>query len=185
MRARLSIDGAGIVSAGWSNGTIRISATQSNQNVTAGNGGFAFQTLSFSDLNGISFGTSAGSAITASHNALTSQSNQNITAGNGGFAFQTLSFSNLNGISFSTSAGSAIAASHNGLTSQSNQNVTAGNGGFAFQTLSFSNANGFTFATAAGSAISGSYTRNVASNAIQSVGSATGSGTNTITLCRR
>lgn len=45
--------------------------SQSNQNVTAANGGFAFQTLSFSNVNGISFGTSAGSAITASHNALT------------------------------------------------------------------------------------------------------------------
>ena len=46
-------------------------STQSNQNITAANGGFAFQTLSFSNLNGISFGTSAGSAITASHNAIT------------------------------------------------------------------------------------------------------------------
>lgn len=45
--------------------------SQSNQNITADNGGFAFQTLSFSNLNGISFGTSAGSAITASHNGLT------------------------------------------------------------------------------------------------------------------
>ena len=53
--------------------------SQSNQNVTAGNGGFAFQTLSFSNANGISFGTSAGSAITASHNAITSQSNQQIS----------------------------------------------------------------------------------------------------------
>jgi len=39
--------------------------------VTAGNGGFNFQTLSLSNANGISFGTSAGSAITASHNAIT------------------------------------------------------------------------------------------------------------------
>lgn len=53
--------------------------SQSNQNVTAANGGFAFQTLSFSNANGISFGTSAGSAITASHNGLTSQSNQQIS----------------------------------------------------------------------------------------------------------
>jgi hypothetical protein len=45
--------------------------SQSNQNVTAQNGGFAFQTLSLSNANGISFGTSAGSAITASHNAIT------------------------------------------------------------------------------------------------------------------
>ena len=50
---------------------VSLSVTQSNQNVTASNGGFAFQTLSFSNANGISFGTSAGSAITASHNALT------------------------------------------------------------------------------------------------------------------
>lgn len=67
----LSFDGAGIVSAGWSAGSIRISATQSNQAVSANNGSYAFQTLSFSNVNGISFGTSAGSAITASHNALT------------------------------------------------------------------------------------------------------------------
>ena len=52
--------------------------SQSNQNVTAGNGGFAFQTLSFSNANGVSFGTSAGSAITASHNAITSQTNQTL-----------------------------------------------------------------------------------------------------------
>lgn len=38
---------------------------------TAANGGFNFQTLSFSNANGISFGTSAGSAITGSHNAIT------------------------------------------------------------------------------------------------------------------
>lgn len=69
----------GIISAGWSNGSFRVSATQSNQNVTAANGGFAFQTLSFSNVNGISFGTSAGSAITASHNGLTTQTNQQLT----------------------------------------------------------------------------------------------------------
>ena len=45
--------------------------SQSNQAVSAANGSYAFQTLSFSNANGISFGTSAGSAITASHNALT------------------------------------------------------------------------------------------------------------------
>lgn len=40
--------------------------SQSNQNVTAANGGFAFQTLSFSNAQGVSFATSAGSAIVAS-----------------------------------------------------------------------------------------------------------------------
>lgn len=70
----LSINGLGIVTAGFSNGSIDISATQSNQNVTAANGGFAFQTLSFSNVNGVSFGTSAGSAITGSVAAQTNQS---------------------------------------------------------------------------------------------------------------
>lgn len=41
--------------------------SQSNQNVTAANGGFAFQTLSFSNANAFSFGTSAGSAVTGSY----------------------------------------------------------------------------------------------------------------------
>jgi hypothetical protein len=92
-------------------GSTRVTAShngltsQSNQNVTAGNGGFAFQTLSFSNVNGISFGTSAGSAITASHNALTSQSNQAFSAAGGSSAFQTLSFSNANGATFSNNAG--------------------------------------------------------------------------------
>ena len=85
--------------------------SQSNQNVTAGNGGFAFQTLSFSNVNGVSFGTSAGSAITASHNALTSQSNQAASASNGSFTFQTLGFSNANNVTFGTSAGSIVTAS--------------------------------------------------------------------------
>jgi hypothetical protein len=70
------------------------------------------QTISFADSNGISWGLSNSSVLTASHNGLTSQSNQNVTAGNGGFAFQTLSFSNVNGFSFGTSAGSAITGSY-------------------------------------------------------------------------
>jgi|AGTN01.3.fsa_nt_gi hypothetical protein len=63
------------VSFGLNGSTVTAShnglTSQSNQAASAANGSFAFQTLSFSNLNGISFGTSAGSAITASHNALT------------------------------------------------------------------------------------------------------------------
>ena len=120
--------------------------SQSNQNVTAGNGGFAFETLSFSNVNGISFGTSAGSAITASHNALTSQSNQAFSAQGGSSAFQTLVFTNSNGISFSNTNGS-VWASHNALTSQSNQALSAGNGSFTFQTATFADSNGVSFST--------------------------------------
>lgn len=149
------------VSFGLSNSSITAShnalttAAQSDHShgASAANGSFGFQTVSFSNANGISFGTSAGPAITASHNALTSQSNQNITAGNGGFAFQTLSFSNANGISFGTSAGSAITGSHNALTTAmasdaatiSNIKVSAGTLSANRSDVTFANSNGVTF----------------------------------------
>ena len=61
-----SFDGAGIVSAGWSNGTVRISATQSNQAFSAGAASSTFQTLSLQDSNGVSFSNNAG-AIRVTH----------------------------------------------------------------------------------------------------------------------
>lgn len=102
--------------------------SQSNQNVTAANGGFAFQTLSFSNLNGISFGTSAGSAITASHNALTSQSNQAFSAAGGSSAFQTLSFNNANGLSFSNNGGAVEASYTSPVVSSAIQAVGSATG---------------------------------------------------------
>jgi fibronectin-binding autotransporter adhesin len=152
-------------------GSLNVSAGTTSQNLT---------NVVFSNSNGVSFGLN-GSTVTGSHNGLTSQSNQALSAGNGSFAFQTASFSNANGVSFSTSAGSAIVASHNGLTSQSNQALSGSNGSFTFQTATFGNANGLSFLTSNGSLV-GSYTVPsvpVVSNAIQPVGSATGSGTNT------
>lgn len=119
------------------------------------NGSFAFQTLSFSNANGVSFGTSAGDAITASHNALTSQSNQNVTAGNGGFAFQTLSFSNANAFSFGTSAGSAITGSYTVPTvTNSSWTVSDSATSLTISRLAFTNSNGITMtlSTAAGAA---------------------------------
>lgn len=83
-------------------------------------------TVNFANSNGITFGMSGSSQITASHNGLTSQSNQAVSAANGSYAFQTLSFSNANGISFGTSAGSAITASHNGLTTARASNDAIG-----------------------------------------------------------
>lgn len=69
----LSMVGDGIVSIGWSNSTLRVSATQSNQAASASNGSFAFQTLGFSNANNVTFGSSAGSIITASVAAQTNQ----------------------------------------------------------------------------------------------------------------
>lgn len=119
--------GGAAVTASASNGsfTAGLLAFSNANNVTFGTSAGSIISASvapqtafvFSNSNGVSFGTN-GSTVTATvqTNYLTSQSNQNITAANGGFAFQTLSFSNLNGISFGTSAGSAITASHNAIT---------------------------------------------------------------------
>lgn len=88
-------------------------SSQSNQAVSAANGSYTFQTLSFSNANGISFGTSAGSAITASHNGLTSQSNQAFSAAGGSSAFQTLGFSDNARASFTNTNGSVALAGIN------------------------------------------------------------------------
>ena len=63
----LSMVGDGIVSIGWSNSTLRVSATQSNQAFSAGAASSTFQTLSFQDTSNVSFSNNAG-AIRISHN---------------------------------------------------------------------------------------------------------------------
>jgi hypothetical protein len=133
----LSIVPDGIISAGWSGGSFRISATQSNQNVTAGNGGFAFQTLSFSNVNGISFGTSAGSAITASHNALTTAAASDHSHGNPTLALTNLTgttASASNGFTLSLSAqapGAAAITQSIGMSTQTAGGATGGTTGYA------------------------------------------------------
>jgi hypothetical protein len=96
-------------------------STQSNQNVTAGNGGFAFQTLSFSNVNGFSFGTSAGSAITGSYTVPTvTNSSWSVSDAGSSGTVARLAFTNLNGVTLSLSTGAngshTIVGSHNGLT---------------------------------------------------------------------
>lgn len=181
----VTFQGAGIASVGFSNGSVVVSVPSGGGvgdgvNILAAGTQTAATTgtVMFSNSNNVSFGMSNSSVITAS--ASFAQSTQPVaaSAANGSFAFSTLSFSNLNGISFGTSAGSAITASHNALTSQSNQAWSGSNASSTFQTLSFNNANGVSWSNNAG-AVEASYTRPVVSNAIQSVGSATNSGTNT------
>lgn len=65
---------------------------------------------SFANSNGLTFGMSNSSVITASHNALTSQSNQALSGSNGSFAFQTATFGNSNNISFYSTNGSMVAS---------------------------------------------------------------------------
>lgn len=157
----ISIDGAGLISVGWSNGTLRVSGTQSNQAWSGSNGSSTFQTLSFGNANGASWSNNAG-AINLSYTVPT-VTNSSMTVSDAGTSgtLARLAFTNLNGVTLSLSTGAGgshtIVGSHNALTSQSNQNITAANGGFAFQTLSFSNANGISFGTSAGSAITASH----------------------------
>jgi len=103
------------ISATFNSNSISLSvAAQSVQPVaaSASNGSFLFSTISFSNANGISFSTVAGSAISASYTVPT-QSVQPVaaSASNGSFTFATVGFSNANGVTFGTSAGSIVSAS--------------------------------------------------------------------------
>lgn len=106
-----------------------ISVSGLNQAVSAANGSYAFQTISFSNANGVSFGTSAGSAVTASHNALTSQSTQFLAMTLGGNTAGTTTFNATNNASLFFNGGNGITLSGNGSTvtisgvTQSNQTV--------------------------------------------------------------
>ena len=123
--------------------------------------------VSFADSNGITFGMSDNSVVTASHNGfvsssqltntfITTQANQALSASNGSFTFETATFGNLNNISFYTTNGS-IVASADFATSQYEQAVSGSNGSFSFQTLTFGNLNGLSFYTS-NSSLVGSYT---------------------------
>lgn len=139
-------------------------------------------TVSFSNANGISFGSSAGQAITASYTVPT-QTNQ---TGGIYFTAQTTGQSSSSTYDLRTLSvvgdGIVSAGWSNGTVrisaTQSNQAFSAGAASSTFQTLTFQDSNGLSFSNNGG-AIRVSYTTPVVSNAIQSVGSATGSGTNT------
>lgn len=133
--------------------------SQSNQNVTAANGGFAFQTLSFSNANGFSFGTSAGSAITGSYTVPT-QTNQTLSqvvTGNtvGNVSSMTVDARSLTlqglgnasvGISTSAGGSSLIVSGSQSAQTQSNiQAVYDGTNSISTGTIRYSNSNGISF----------------------------------------
>lgn len=115
-------------------------------------------TVSFSNANGISFGSSAGQAITASY----TQSAQAVSAAGGSSAFQTLAFTNSNNVSFSNTGGSiwgsyALNVSAPGGTSNALSGIT------------FSNSNGVSFGLSTGAGV-GTMTASVAAQTNQTVG---------------
>jgi hypothetical protein len=105
--AGMNVQGAGIVSVGVSNNSLIISATGGGGGVTpvasASNGSFSFTTLAFSNANNVTFGTSAGSIITASVAAPGAAAEQNAinllganTAGNTTVTGSTIGWSGVN-----------------------------------------------------------------------------------------
>jgi hypothetical protein len=162
----LSVQGAGIASVGWSNGSLLISAVAAG----AGDGGNTLaagtQTAStngnvvFADSNGITFGMSGSTRITASHNGLTTAmlsnavtlSNIRVSGGTTSNLLSALTFGDANGVSFGLNAGT-LTASHNGLTTAALSNHSHGNPTLALTNLSgttASNSAGFTLSLSAG-----------------------------------
>jgi hypothetical protein len=153
--------------------------------ISAGTQSVSTGTVVFSNSNGISFGMSGSNTVTASYTVPADQTGiSGIQVSDTTYTSGTITFQNANGISFGSSGANGISASYT-VPAQSTQPVaaSASNGSFAFSTLNFSNANNVTFGTSAGGIITASVAAGgggaVVSNAIQSVGSATGSGTNT------
>jgi len=144
----LSVDGAGLVSAGWSNGTLRISGTQSNQAFSASGGSSAFQTLGFENANGFTF-SNVGGSVRGSYTvpSVTQFFSATNTTFNGANVSGSMTL-NTNGLQLSLSA----AAGGGGVTPV----ASASNGSFSFTTIAFSNANNVTFGTSAGSIITAS-----------------------------
>jgi hypothetical protein len=149
----ISLNGLGIVTVGYSNGSVQISATQSsvNQNAslyalgnTTQNSStqLSVNALSFNAIGSLTVGYSNGSIQLSAPNALTSQSNQAFSAQGGSSAFQTLIFTNSNGVSFSNTNGSVWASIATSLT---NINLSAGTTSNNLSAIVFSNSNRVSF----------------------------------------
>ena len=122
-------------------------------------------TVSFSNANGISFGSSAGQAITASYTVPTvTNSSWTVSDANTSATVGRLAFTQSNGLTLSLSTsnngnhtviGSYTVPSTAGLLS--NINVSAGTTSANLSAVTFSNSNGLAFGLNAGT-ITGSYT---------------------------
>lgn len=109
-------------------------------------------TILFSNSNGITFGMSNSSVITASHNGITSQTVQPVavSGSNGSFSFSTLTFGNSNGLSFYTTNGSMVGSYTVPSVTNSSATISAGTTSNTLGNLVFSNSNGVSFGLNAG-----------------------------------
>lgn len=158
----LSFVGAGIASVGYSGGSVVLSVPAGGG---AGDGGnvlaagtqtaTSLGTVAFANSNGITFGMSGSTQITASHNGITSQTAQTqsniagIYDGANSISTGTVRFTNANGVSF-TINGQTISGSVN--TSYAASNHSHGNPTLALTNLTGTTAsasNGFTLSLSA------------------------------------
>lgn len=119
--------------------------------VSAGTQSASSGMIVFADSNGIAFGMSGNSQITASY-TVPAGGAPGISGSNGSFTFNTVTFGSSNGMHFYTTNGSMV-----GSYTQSGQALSGSNGSFAFQTATFGSSNGMHFYTTNGSIV-GSYT---------------------------
>jgi hypothetical protein len=168
----LSVVGSGIISVGLSAGSLLISAAAgAAQTAVSGiivsNTTYTSGTVSFSNANGISFGSSAGQAITASYTVPATAGLVSAIAVSGGAGTSNtvtgMTFLNSNGLTFGVSTG-ASAASITASYTQSAQAVSAQGGSSTFSTLVFTNSNNLTFTNTGGS-VAGSWALNVSGGA--------------------
>jgi hypothetical protein len=113
--------------------------TLSNIRVSAGTTSNLLSALTFSNLNGVSFGINA-STITASHNGLTTAAQSDHSHGN-----PTLNLTNLSGTTASNSAGFTLSLSAAAPGGGGAINISAGTTSGNVQTLQFDNLNGVSF----------------------------------------
>lgn len=153
----LQIQGAGVASVGLSNGSLVISVPSGGGAGDGGNviaagsqTGTSLGTIKFENSNGITFGMSGSTQVTASHNGLTTARASNDAIGlNTALTANGVSVTaNSSGLSLNFPAFLTTAA-----VSNHSHGFSASGGSSAFQTLNFANSNGITFSNSNGSVI--------------------------------
>lgn len=169
----LSINGAGIVSVGWSNSSLYVSATQSNQAFSA-DASSTFQTLTFQNSNGVSFSNNAG-ALRVTHDLQFTSNTSNIprltlsdTATS--LTVTRLAFTQSNGLTMtlSTGAGGATVIGSYTVPTVTNSSMTVSDAATSgtLARLAFTNLNGITLSLSTGAG--GSHTIVGSHNALTS-----------------
>lgn len=109
----LTIVGQGIASVGWTNGSFIVSATQSNQGMSAGGVAQNFQTIGFQDSNGFSWSVN-GSSVYMNSLKLSMFAVSNTTQSSSGTALNTaMSFGGAGAVSVGVTGGSVVVSARN------------------------------------------------------------------------